>query len=84
MGAKNNNYGIAPTFSKTLGRHTLKFGADLRRLEMDYFQNNDPGGIFYFDNVFTGSSASSPGSTGTRNIPSTSSNGSVMSLPGPK
>ncbi|MGA3223902.1 MAG: TonB-dependent receptor [Acidobacteriaceae bacterium] len=60
----NNNYGIAPTLSKTLGRHTLKFGADLRRLEMDYFQNNDPGGVFYFDNVFTGSNASSPGSTG--------------------
>jgi outer membrane receptor protein involved in Fe transport len=60
----NNGYGIAPTFSKTWGRHTLKFGADLRRLEMDYFQNNDPGGIFYFDNVFTGSNAASPGSTG--------------------
>jgi outer membrane receptor protein involved in Fe transport len=60
----NNNYVVAPTFSKTIGRHTLKFGADLRRLEMDYFQNNSPGGVFTFDNVFTGSSAASPGSTG--------------------
>jgi len=60
----NNNYVIAPTFTKILGRHTLKGGADLRRLEMAYFQNNAPGGVFTFDNVFTGSSATSPGSTG--------------------
>ena len=60
----NNNYTIAPTISKTIGRHTIKAGADLRRLEMNYFQNNNPGGVFYFDNVFTGSNASSPGATG--------------------
>ena len=60
----NNNYVIAPTFTKILGRHTIKGGADLRRLEMAYFQNNSPGGVFTFDNVFTGSSATSPGSTG--------------------
>ena len=60
----NNNYVIAPTLRKTLGRHTIKGGADLRRLEMAYFQNNSPGGVFTFDNVFTGSSATSPGSTG--------------------
>ncbi len=60
----NNNYVIAPTFTKILGRHTIKAGADLRRLEMAYFQNNSPGGVFTFDNVFTGQSATSPGSTG--------------------
>lgn len=60
----NNNYVIAPTFTKILGRHTIKAGADLRRLEMDYFQNNAPGGVFPFDNVFTSKNAASPGSTG--------------------
>ncbi|MDX6462989.1 MAG: hypothetical protein QOE55_6686 [Acidobacteriaceae bacterium] len=60
----NNNYVIAPTFTKIIGRHTIKAGADLRRLEMAYFQNNSPGGVFPFDNVFTGKSATSPGSTG--------------------
>src|ERR1700760_51639 len=60
----NNNYVIAPTFTKIIQRHTIKAGADLRRLEMAYFQNNSPGGVFTFDNVFTGQSASSPGSTG--------------------
>jgi outer membrane receptor protein involved in Fe transport len=60
----NNNYVIAPTFSKIIGQHTIKAGADLRRLEMNYFQNNNPGGVFTFDNVFTGSNATKPGSTG--------------------
>ncbi|HEV2274533.1 MAG TPA: TonB-dependent receptor [Acidobacteriaceae bacterium] len=60
----NNNYVLAPTFTKILGRHTLKTGADLRRLEMNYFQNNDPGGVFFFDNIITGQNASNPQSSG--------------------
>ena len=61
----NNNYVIAPTFTKIIGRHAIKGGADLRRLEMNYFQNNNPGGSFTFDNVFTSANAASPGSTGS-------------------
>ena len=60
----NNNYSIALNYQRVVNRHTFKFGVDLRRLEMDYFQNNNPGGIFTFDNAFTGSNAASPGSTG--------------------
>ena len=60
----NNNYVIAPSVSKTIHGHTLKFGADLRRLEMLYFQNNSPGGVFAFNNVFTGKSASAASGTG--------------------
>ena len=60
----NNNYVLSSTYQKVLGRHTFKAGIDLRRLEMDYFQNNNPGGVFTFDNVFTGSNPTSPGSTG--------------------
>ena len=60
----NSNYVIAPTLSKTIRKHTLKFGADLRRLEEEYFQNNSPGGVFAFDNIFTGKSASSAAGTG--------------------
>ncbi|HTH52334.1 MAG TPA: carboxypeptidase regulatory-like domain-containing protein [Edaphobacter sp.] len=44
----NNNYVIAPTITKTIKGHTIKAGADLRRLEMSYFQNNSPGGSFQF------------------------------------
>jgi hypothetical protein len=60
----NNNYSIALNYQRVWNRHTFKFGADLRRLEMNYFQNNNPGGIFTFDNAFTGSNPGSPGSTG--------------------
>ncbi len=60
----NNNYGIASTYQKVWGRHTFKVGLDVRRWDMNYFQNNQPGGNFNFDNVFTGSSAANPGSTG--------------------
>lgn len=60
----NNNYVLGSTYQKVVGRHTFKAGLDLRRLEMNYFQNNNPGGVFTFDNVFTGSSAGSPGKTG--------------------
>lgn len=45
----NNNYVIAPSISKTIKGHTIKAGADLRRLEMNYFQNNNPGGQFVFN-----------------------------------
>lgn len=60
----NNNYALASTYQKVWGRHTLKFGLDLRRWDMNYFQNNNPGGLFNFDNVFTGASAANPGTTG--------------------
>ena len=55
----NNNYSIASTYQKVWKRHTFKFGVDLRRLEEEYFQNNNPGGIFTFDNLFTGATNTS-------------------------
>ncbi|MGI4755688.1 MAG: TonB-dependent receptor domain-containing protein [Janthinobacterium lividum] len=60
----NQNYVVAPTLTKTIKSHTLKAGADLRRLEEQYFQNNAPGGTFAFDNTFTGRSASNATGSG--------------------
>ena len=51
----NNNYVIGSTYQKIIKKHTFKAGVDLRRLEMNYFQNNNPGGVFTFDNLFTSS-----------------------------
>jgi hypothetical protein len=50
----NQNYVVAPTISKVWKNHTIKAGADLRRMEMLYFQNNNPGGNFQFDPTWTG------------------------------
>jgi Carboxypeptidase regulatory-like domain/TonB dependent receptor len=60
----NNNYVIGSTYQKIWHKHTFKTGIDLRRMEMDYFQNNSPGGVFTFDNNTTGSNPGSPGNTG--------------------
>lgn len=60
----NNQYGVSATYQKLWGQHTLKFGLDLRRWDENYFQNNQPGGNFNFDNVFTSQNAASPGTTG--------------------
>ena len=60
----NQNYSIAPSVTKTFHNHVFKAGADLRRLEEQYFQNNSPGGTFAFDNVFTGKSASAATGSG--------------------
>ncbi|WP_213803512.1 TonB-dependent receptor [Granulicella sp. dw_53] len=63
----NQNYVIAPSVSKTIRGHTIKAGADLRRLEMLYFQNNSPGGSFAFDPNMSASAAS--GATATSGHP---------------
>lgn len=55
----NQNYVVAPTVSKVWRNHTFKVGADLRRMEMSYFQNNSPGGNFQFDPTWTGDSFAS-------------------------
>jgi len=63
----NQDYVVAPTISKTIRNHTVKAGADLRRLEMLYFQNNAPGGSFAFDPNMTASAPT--GATGTSGNP---------------
>jgi hypothetical protein len=40
-------------------------GAELHRNELNYFQNNSPGGTFSFDNAFTSVDPLSPGATGS-------------------
>ncbi|MFL6416936.1 MAG: carboxypeptidase regulatory-like domain-containing protein, partial [Bryobacteraceae bacterium] len=59
----DNDYVLTPTLTKIMGRHTWKFGADLRLLQTSYFQLIG-GGTFNFDNLFTSQNALSPGATG--------------------
>jgi len=60
----DNNFVIAPTFTKIIKEHVLKFGADLRELQDTFFQISHSGGTFSFTNVFTSDDPASPGSTG--------------------
>jgi hypothetical protein len=60
----NNVYSLAPSLTKIAGRHTLKIGAEIRRLQFNFGKSNQASGVFNFDNVFTSANPFSPGSTG--------------------
>jgi hypothetical protein len=47
--ARNDSYSIVPSLTKIMGRHTLKFGAEVRRLTHNYYQDNNPSGAFDFN-----------------------------------
>lgn len=48
-----NDYFASGSLIKVLGRHTLKFGGELRNNEWYFGQSNSPGGSFSFDPGFT-------------------------------
>ena len=62
--SRDNTYTLTESLVKIVGRHTLKFGGEFRRMDVNYFQNNSPGGTYSFTNLFTASNALSPGATG--------------------
>jgi hypothetical protein len=59
----DDDYVLTPTLSKIVGRHTLKFGADWRDLQNNYYQAPG-GGTFSFDNLITSQNALSSGASG--------------------
>ena len=62
--ARNDVYSLSPNMTWIKGKHTLKFGAEIRRLTHNYYQQNNPSGSFNFDRVLTSANPLSPGSTG--------------------
>lgn len=62
---RDDTYTLVPTLTWIKGRHTFKFGSELRKNELNYFQNNSPGGVFSFDNLFTSQNALNSGATGS-------------------
>ena len=60
----NNVYSLSPTLTKVAGRHTIKFGAELRRIELNYQQSNNNSGNFSFTSGMTAQNALNPGTTG--------------------
>jgi hypothetical protein len=51
--ARNDVYSLAPSLTKIAGRHTLKFGLEIRRNTHNYYQQNNPSGTFNFDTLMT-------------------------------
>ena len=62
--ARDNTFVVSPSLIKIMGRHTWKFGAELRRADINYYQNNTTGGTFSFSNLFTSRNALNSGATG--------------------
>jgi hypothetical protein len=49
-----NVYQLADTLSWTHGKHSLKFGADFRRQQRNFFQQTAPSGLLNFGGNYTG------------------------------
>jgi hypothetical protein len=62
--ARNDVYSLAPTLTKIWGRHTLKFGVEVRRNTHNYYQQNNPSGNFTFDALLTSANPFKPAGTG--------------------
>ncbi len=62
--ARNDSYSFAASLTKLTGRHTLKFGGEVRRLTHNYAQSNNPSGFFNFNNLFTSINPFAPAGTG--------------------
>jgi hypothetical protein len=62
--AVDNTYILTPTLTKIIGPHTLKFGGEIRRADINYYQNNSPGGVISFSNAPTALVGSDPKGTG--------------------
>ncbi|MGH9843304.1 MAG: carboxypeptidase regulatory-like domain-containing protein [Blastocatellia bacterium] len=63
--ARNESYSLAPSLTRITGRHTLKFGGELRRLTHNYAQSNTPSGLYNFNNLFTSINPFAPAGTGS-------------------
>ena len=50
----NNNYSASEAFSKIMGRHSLKFGGEFRKIQVNEYNASTPNGSFGFDGTETG------------------------------
>jgi hypothetical protein len=55
---------LSGSLTKISGRHTVKFGGEIRRIYTAYGQDAGGANVLSFSNAFTGASPLSPGSTG--------------------
>ena len=49
IGAFDDTYSFDPAFTEILGKHTVKVGFEERILRNNYYQSNDPAGLYQFN-----------------------------------
>ena len=57
---RNDTMSLVPSLTKIAGKHTVKFGGEVRRLTFNFTQVNNPSGIFNFNNLFTSANPQAP------------------------
>ena len=65
IGAHDDTYSFDPSFVKIIGKHTVKVGLEYRILRNNYYQSNDPAGLFQFD---AGMTAANPQNAGNGTV----------------
>src|ERR1700686_1768297 len=55
IGAHDDTYSFAPVLSRIMGKHNLKVGAEFRVLRNNYYQSNNPAGLFQLNANMTSS-----------------------------
>ena len=78
IGAWDDTYDFNPMLSHIMGKHSFKVGAEVRVLRNNYYQSNNPAGLFYFDARMT---AANP-TVGTAGANGNSGNGFASFLLG--
>jgi len=81
IGAWDDTYSFNPMLSRIMGKHALKVGAEFRVLRNNYYQSNDPAGLYYFDARMTAANPQN-GNLGTPGANGTSGNGFASFLLG--
>ena len=62
--ARNDVYSLSPNMTKIWGKHTIKFGGEVRRNTHNYYQQNNPSGSFNFDALMTSTNPLAAAGTG--------------------
>jgi hypothetical protein len=60
IGAFDDTWSFDPSFSQIMGKHTLKLGFEYRILRNNYYQSNDPAGLYQFDAGMTAANPINP------------------------
>ncbi len=90
IGAHDDTYSFEPMLSKIVGKHSFKFGGEYRMLRNNYYQSNQPAGLFQFDAGMTSANPKTgvPGTNSGNGLASfllgygSTTNGSNASEPG--
>jgi hypothetical protein len=75
IGAFDDTVDVTPILSKIMGAHTVKIGGEFRLLRNNYFQSNQPAGLYQFD---AGMTAPNPLNTPGQTFKTTGCSGATV------